>query len=508
MDITEKQFLELLNMGESQKVEFKAAKSAFPKDALKTICAFSNTNNGLLILGVSEDDKKRFYVSGVQDTNKVIDDLFSVLNNTNKVNKNVINEKDVTIKSFEGKDIIIIPVRKVHYKDKPIFLNGNISQSFYRQGTGDFRCSQETINAMLRDSGNESFDSTVITDFTIDDLDTETVNKYIDKFKTVSEDHPFLKLSNEEFLVKINALRVNRETGTLSPTVAGLLVFGKHTSIKEYIPHYSIEYIYKESSANNSFKDRVIYDGIWGEDNLFNFFFYVIDKMYLTLQNTSELSSDSITRKGVSKLRVALREAFVNSLIHGDYKSDKGVLIIRYANRFIFSNGGTLRIDPQDFFSGAHSDPRNYLIQEMFRFINLCEKAGTGIPKIMEAVQDYSLKYPNLDVDIDSVELTLWDTSIIESLNISHPLEKRIVEYLIQNKIASRKDLEQDLSTPKNTILKYLKILENKGIIGKSKDGRQFLYYISQNNKNEFRKYNHLESMYALLEEIKRREKL
>lgn len=126
----------------------------------------------------------------------------------------------------------------------------------------------------------------------------------------------------------------------------------------------------------------------------------------------------------------------------------------------------------------------------------------------MEAVKDYSLKYPNLEVDIDSVELTLWDTSIIESLDIKHPLEKRIVEYLIQNKIASRKDLEEDLSTPKNTVLKYLKELENKGVIGKSKSGRQFLYYISQNNKNEFKKYNHLESMYALLEEIKRRENL
>lgn len=472
---------------------------------MKTICAFANTNNGLLILGVSEDDDKQFYISGIKDTNKVLDDLFSVLNNPNKINKNVINEKEISVQRFKGKDIIIVPVRKVHYKDKPVFLNGNLSQSFYRQGTGDFRCSQETINAMLRDSGNESFDSTIITDFTIDDLDMDTIKKYIEKFKSVSEDHPFLKLSVEDFLVKINALRMNRETSTLNPTVAGLLVFGKHTSIKEYIPHYSIEYIYKDSSVNNSFRDRVIYDGIWGEDNLFNFFFYVIDKLYLTLQNSSEISSDSVTRKGVSKLRIAIREAFVNSLIHGDYKSDKGVFIIRYANRFIFSNGGTLRIDPQDFFSGAHSDPRNYIIQEIFRFINLCEKAGTGIPKIMEAVKDYSLKYPNLEVDIDSVELTLWDTSIIESLDIKHLLEKRIVEYLIQNKIASRKDLEEDLSTPKNTVLKYLKELENKGVIGKSKSGRQFLYYISQNNKNEFKKYNHLESMYALLEEIKRR---
>ncbi|SQG23362.1 AAA ATPase [Streptococcus pyogenes] len=179
--------------------------------------------------------------------------------------------------------------------------------------------------------------------------------------------------------------------------------------------------------------------------------------MYLTLNDNSNIQENSLNRIGISKLRIAIREAFVNSLIHSDYKSEKGIMVIRYSDRYIFTNGGSLRIDLKDFFSGAHSDPRNYLIQEIFRFLNLCEKAGTGIPKIMEAVKESRLKYPKLRTQLDSVELTLWDTSLIDNLYIDNEYEKKILELIIENRFITRGTLEEKLKVHKNTILKYLK---------------------------------------------------
>ncbi|MDS9220805.1 putative DNA binding domain-containing protein [Streptococcus pneumoniae] len=449
----------LLLSGENQGVEFKEAKNSFPKDGMKTICSFANTNNGLLILGVSENTKnKDFYISGVNDPDKVLDELYSLLNNPNKINRNVINEESVEVVNIKGKEIVIIPVNKVDYKDKPIYLNDNIASTYFRQGTGDFRCSQEQINSMLRDSAKESFDSTLIQDFSILDLDTETIKLYREKFDNINAEHPFSKLDNEQFLIKINALRRDRKDDKIKPTVAGLLIFGTHNSIKEFIPHYNVEYVLKEFSENNRFKDRVIYDGTWGEDNLFNFFYLVIEKLYLTLND-----------------------------------------------RYIFTNGGTLRIDIKDFFSGAHSDPRNYLIQEIFRFLNLCEKAGTGIPKIMEAVKESHLKYPNLRTELDSVEFTLWDTSLIDNLDIDNEYEKKILELIIEHRFVTREALEEKLKIHKNTILKYLKKLVEKQAIDKFKSGRQYVYFITQNQDPEFQKYNHINAMYSLLEEIKRK---
>lgn len=102
----------------------------------------------------------------------------SLVNNPKKINRNVINEESVQVINEKGKSIIIIPVYKVDYKDKPIYLNESVTSTYFRQGTGDFRCSQEQINSMLRDSAKESFDSTLIQDFSILDLDTETIKLY------------------------------------------------------------------------------------------------------------------------------------------------------------------------------------------------------------------------------------------------------------------------------------------------------------------------------------------
>ena len=358
---------------------------------------------------------------------------------------------------------------------------------------------------MLRDSAKESFDSTLVQDFSILDLDRETINRYREKFDNINAEHPFSKLDTEQFLLKINALRRDRTDNKIKPTVAGLLIFGTHNAIKEFIPHYNVEYVLKEFTENNRFKDRVIYDGTWGEDNLFNFFHLVIEKLYLTLNDNSNIQENSMNRIGISKLRIAIREAFVNSLIHSDYKSEKGIMVIRYSDRYIFTNGGTLRIDLKDFFSGAHSDPRNYLIQEIFRFLNLCEKAGTGIPKIMEAVKESHLKYPKLRTELDSVELTLWDTSLIDNLDIDNEYEKKILELIIENRFITRETLEEKLKIHKNTILKYLKKLVEKQAIDKFKSGRQYVYFITQNQDPEFQKYNHIDAMYSLLEEMKRK---
>lgn len=233
--------------GENQSVEFKEAKNSFPKDSMKTICSFANTNDGLLILGISENiQNKEFYISGVNNPEKILDDLYSLVNNPKKINRNVINEESVQIINVKGKSIIAIPIHKVDYKDKPIYLNENVTSTYFRQGTGDFRCSQEQVNSMLRDSAKESFDSTLIQDFSILDLDTETIKLYREKFDNINAEHPFSKLDNEKFLIKINALRRDRKDDKIKPTVAGF------SPQMEFLPNLSLFQYTRLSNHNYS----------------------------------------------------------------------------------------------------------------------------------------------------------------------------------------------------------------------------------------------------------------
>ena len=99
----------------------------------------------------------------------------------------------------------------------------------------------------------------------------------------------------------------------------------------------------------------------------------------------------------------------------------------------------------------------------------------------------------------------MWDTSLIDNLNIDSEYEKKILELIIENHFVTRETLEEKLQIHKNTILKYLKKLVEKQAIGKIKSGRQYVYFISQNQDPEFQKYNHIDAVYSILEEIKRK---
>lgn len=501
--INETNINEYLELGENEVLEFKKAENKFPINTLETISAFANTNGGIIILGIDETEANNV-ISGVSNPKKLITELFNHMNNPKEISRNVLTNDDVYTLKIGDKSIIVIEVSAAKYTNKPIYLKDNPNKSYIRQGDGDYLAEQDVIKSMMRDAAQESYDHVIIDNFALDDLDELTIQNYRTRLKQNQPEHPFNSYSTIDFLRKINVIKVNRTTKKECLTLAGLLVFGKHEAIKEYLPHYHVEYIRKYNDSENSyFSDRLIYDGTWGEDNLYNFLFSTFEKLKSTVSNSSRISSDNLTRESNSKLIIAIREALANSIIHCDFLNNKGISIIRYSDRIIFVNGGNLRISKKDYFSGAHSDPRNHYIQEIFRMINICENAGTGIPKIMNAVKEYQLKSPQINTGVDFFELTMWDTSIIESLNISNDIEKKIIELIIKNRICSRKKLEKELNISKTTAIKYLNILKEKNILDSSKQGRTQMYML-KSNEQHLQKYNLVNTLYSIIEEIKR----
>lgn len=86
----------LKNLKESNQIECKLAKKSFPKEALYTYSSFANTDGGVLILGIEEQDGK-FTVSGVENPEKIKKELFNILNNPEKVSKNIITDEMVKV---------------------------------------------------------------------------------------------------------------------------------------------------------------------------------------------------------------------------------------------------------------------------------------------------------------------------------------------------------------------------------------------------------------------------
>lgn len=132
--IFEKESIEMLH--ENSRIEFKRAENALPKDFWETYSAFSNTDGGIIFLGVSENSPKN-EITGVSDPEKVKKDLWNLLSNTEKVSHRTIENSGVFTLDIEGKYVIIIEVSEAPAEMKPVYLKNNIKNSYVRTGDGD-----------------------------------------------------------------------------------------------------------------------------------------------------------------------------------------------------------------------------------------------------------------------------------------------------------------------------------------------------------------------------------
>ena len=155
---------ELIDIGENSEIEFKKAKNSVPKDLWETYSAMANTNGGTIVLGVEErlGEAERFCISGINSVEKVLKDFWDTING-NKVNKNILMDRDVEVIDIDSKKVIKIEVPRANYSDKPIFLNGNPYNGTYKRNyEGDYKCSVSEVNAMFRDSSDDNYDSVLI----------------------------------------------------------------------------------------------------------------------------------------------------------------------------------------------------------------------------------------------------------------------------------------------------------------------------------------------------------
>jgi predicted HTH transcriptional regulator len=177
--------------------------------------------------------------------------------------------------------------------------------------------------------------------------------------------------------------------------MAGLLMFGKGLSIREKFDNILMDFRDESGlSGDMRWSDRVTYDGTW-ENNLFNFFAIVTRKLTADLKKPFKL--DNETRIDDTSVHKAVREGFVNLIIHSDYMMDAGVLkIIKRDDGFEFTNPGVLKLPIDEIYIGGNSKARNPRMQTMLRMVGFGDNAGSGFPAILETWKNNGWKTPEL----------------------------------------------------------------------------------------------------------------
>lgn len=398
---------ELMDIGENSEIEFKKAKNSVPKDLWETYSAMANTNGGTIVLGVEErfDKDEKFDISGVESVEKMLKDFWSTING-NKVSKNILMEENVEVININHKKVIKVEVPRASYIDKPIYLNSNPYNGTYKRNyEGDYKCSQDEVNAMFRDASEKGFDSSILEYYDMDDLDMPTVNRYRNRFSVINLNHAWHNLTDEEFLIQLGAMDKDRKTKKVWLTVAGLLMFGKSVSIRSYFPYFDLDYLKMvDVDEDLRYNERFTIDGRW-ESNLFNFFTIVINKLSEDIPIPFKLNG--ITRIDDTPVHRAIREAFVNAIVHGDYSAQGTLRIKKFKDRFEFYNPGCLKIPVADIYKGGTSKCRNPFIQKMFRMIGFGENIGSGFFKILKAWKEQQWAVPILEENFATNEVVL-----------------------------------------------------------------------------------------------------
>lgn len=476
-----KSFDDVKFLEENVNIEFKRSENELNKDFWETYSSFANTDGGIIVLGIKEVKNRENIIVGVSDVQKIINDIVVTANNKSKVNLNLLKDENFTILEEAGKKIIIVEIPKLDFKKRPLYLKNNIFCAYRRIGDSDQLCSEADIKGMLRDSENEPLDKKILEGFTVEDLDVITIEKYRLKLKEVSPESLYNDIENrDEFLRQIGVLVKNRTTGKEEITLGGLLMFGKTNSINEYLPHFHLEYIDKSDENQERWSDRIIFDTTWGANNIYNFFNIVMSKLEANIKIPFKLKSDNITRDENTDFKKALREAFVNTIVHADYEYPKGVIITRLKGKYIFTNPGTLRIPREEILSGrAYSDARNRTLMVLFRFIKLSEQAGSGMKEILKAVNELGLMRPNIEEKEGSVIFTLPDRKILDEDELNES-EKIIMAYVIENGSIQKSKTSEILKSTLYGAKKALDILKDKGYLEIIGEGRGTKYKLRE----------------------------
>jgi len=425
MDISDVK--ELLNKGEKVDVECKESDSKLSKSIWDTYSSFANTNGGYIFLGVKEDKKKnlpeeRFQIQGIKNYEVQVKNFWDTIN-SEKVNKNILTDEDLQIVMIPSTELAVISIHvpRADYNNRPVFINGNpYKGTFKRNHEGDYHASEDEVNAMLRDQKSEGNDGIVLEHYDMEDVDPETLSRYRTMFQNNNPDHVWNQEDNKQFLTMLGGYKKDRSKEIEGLTIAGLLMFGKGISIRERFSNLMMDYR-DESNATDDMRwgDRVTYDGTW-ENNLFNFFMKVSPKLTADLKKPFVL--DNQQRVDDTPIHKAIREAFVNMIIHSDYLLDAGTLrIIKKQDEFIFTNPGSLKLSVEEIFKGGNSKSRNPNMQLMLRMIGFGDNIGSGIPTILSAWKQEDWVEPNLyeDTHLNQVTLTLktlatWTESVDE----------------------------------------------------------------------------------------------
>jgi ATP-dependent DNA helicase RecG len=398
--LSAEELLERLNNGdESTEIEAKAGREV-GTSLMETVCAMSNEpgrGGGYILLGVSPMAEALFpsyEVVGVAQPDKVQADLISACASV----FNVVVRPQISSEPLSGKTVLVVQVPEAQPHEKPVYFRnkGLPRGAFRRFGPTDAVCTDDDLQVLFQGRDHRSFDEGAVEECVVEDLDTAAIAEYRRARAEANPNAPELGYSDEELLLSLSC--VARRPQRLVPTIAGVLLFGKRSTIRRVFSLMRLDYIRVPGREWVRDPDSR-FDTLEILDPILLALPRAINAVLDDIPKAFHLPASAIQRRDVPLIpQTAIREALVNAVMHRSYRQRSAVQIIRYANRLEIRNPGHSLV-PDDRLGEPGSVTRNEKIAAVLHETRYAETKGSGIRAIRESMAQANLAPPTFESD-------------------------------------------------------------------------------------------------------------
>lgn len=388
--------------GESATLELKEVVPKNSEKYLKTVVGFANRRGGKIVFGV---ENGTWRVVGVDPAH-----LFEAMDGITNAISDACHPAvlpNVSHQRVDGKEVIVVEVPMGVVP--PYGIGSRPLEGVYlRVGATTRPADQTMLQELILAGTNRFFDQQVcrgmhVTSDQIDSL-CKAMKREAQRNAQSGEERAAVRSVGASQLVSWGILQ--DEDGRLAPTNAYAILTG--AGPLRLVTQCAVF----RGTTRAVFLDRKEYAGpVWKQ----------IEDTYQFVLRNIRMGADIVGTHRVDRFELpvgAIRELVINAALHRDYMRNENTQVAIYDDRIeVSSPGGLPRQLTLEEAQNGRSVVRNAALASAFAYMNLAERWGSGLPRVMRDTRERGLPAPEFPSTDQMFRVNvLRDAAVVDSL--------------------------------------------------------------------------------------------
>ena len=396
-----------------QRVEVKDASGGFPQKLLRSVSAFANSGDGLVILGLTEPD----FTPTRIDAPQVASTLAS------KCSDNLVPpiRPEIEICTVDGEPVVVAAVDELDGAAKPCFVGGEGSEAYVRSHDGDRRITGYEHHALLSAKGRPKDDEQPADGTGLGDLDPDIVSQLLKRVRETRG--PAFRAADDTESLRLLGVLTDTPQG-IRVTLAGLLALGRYP--QQYYPRLSLTFVVFATATGVPLPDGTRYlDSRPIEGSV-----------PVMLEQAADLLRRNMSRRAVvaglgrddywDYPLEAVREVVINALMHRDchpIAQGQPAMMALYPDRLEVSSPGGLygAFDPVRLMTEPVTAARNARLSKLLQDVArpgssqpICENVGTGLLSAAQNLRDAGMSPPEIEHTLSDFKVVFRNHTVLD----------------------------------------------------------------------------------------------